>query len=243
VQTAATFDGSIHFLPGLGGEGSSALDIDNNGNVVGSATLPSGLVTHAAFWPASGGIADLGTLGGNWSQAIALNASRHITGQSRTASGQVHAFIYHVDANGTVLSQTDLGVLSGNSSYAYDINNDGMVVGTSDSKAFLWNGSQMIDLNTEIPTGSGWNLTHASAINNSGTIVGWGTLGNRYAAFKLVAGCVADFNNDGQLDFFDVQAFLNLFTAGNPKADINSDGQFNFFDVQAFLNLFAAGCP
>ena len=55
--------------------------------------------------------------------------------------------------------------------------------------------------------------------------------------------CIADLNMDAVLDFFDVQTFLSLFAAGNPRADFNDDGAFNFFDVQSFLNAFAEGCP
>jgi len=47
----------------------------------------------------------------------------------------------------------------------------------------------------------------------------------------------------GQLDFFDVSAFLSLFTANDPAADLNGDGAFNFFDVSTFLSVFSAGCP
>ncbi|RMH11987.1 MAG: hypothetical protein D6695_07945 [Planctomycetota bacterium] len=55
--------------------------------------------------------------------------------------------------------------------------------------------------------------------------------------------CVADFNGDGTLDFFDVLGFLDAFSANDPAADINSDNMFDFFDVLAFLDLFSAGCP
>ena len=55
--------------------------------------------------------------------------------------------------------------------------------------------------------------------------------------------CVPDFTGDGTLDFFDVQAFLNAFTAQDPAADINGDTLFDFFDVQLYLSLFSAGCP
>lgn len=54
--------------------------------------------------------------------------------------------------------------------------------------------------------------------------------------------CPGDFNGDGLLDFFDVQAFLNAFSLHDPSADYAPDGVFNFFDVQAFLNAFSAGC-
>ena len=242
IHTAVRFDGVVHTLPGLGGLGSSALGIDNAGNVVGDATLTNGIHSHAVFWPAAGGITDLGTLGGNWSQAMAINASLAVAGHARTAPGDVHAFITQVGPDGSVLTRTDLGVLAGNFSYAADINDAGQVVGTSNDRAFLWDGSALVDLNDRVPA-SGWTLTHAAGINNAGEIVGWGTLGNRYAAFKLVPGCIADVIPDGTLDFFDVQAFLGLFAAHDPRADLNGDGLLDFFDVLAFLNAFSAGCP
>jgi hypothetical protein len=62
-------------------------------------------------------------------------------------------------------------------------------------------------------------------------------------ASELPAACSADLNGDGQLDFFDVQAFLNFFASQDPRGDFNADGQFDFFDVQAFLNAYSAGCP
>jgi len=55
--------------------------------------------------------------------------------------------------------------------------------------------------------------------------------------------CPADLNGDGNLDFFDISAFLNAFNTQDPAADFNGDGMFNFFDVSAFLNAFNAGCP
>ena len=57
------------------------------------------------------------------------------------------------------------------------------------------------------------------------------------------AGCAADFNGDGELNFFDVQDFLEAFSAGDLAADLTNDGVFDFFDVAAFLDAFSAGCP
>lgn len=73
-----------------------------------------------------------------------------------------------------------------------------------------------------------------------GENVGWVNLDDHthFVAFR----CPGDFNDDGLLNFFDVQAFLNAFSARSPAADLAPDGVFNFFDVQAFLNSFAAGC-
>lgn len=55
--------------------------------------------------------------------------------------------------------------------------------------------------------------------------------------------CIADLNDDGELNFFDVSAFLVAFAAQDPIADFNNDGMFNFFDVGPFLEAFNAGCP
>lgn len=52
---------------------------------------------------------------------------------------------------------------------------------------------------------------------------------------------------DGQLNFFDLSTFINLFNAQNPAADFfpasGGDGLFNFFDLSTFIGEFNAGCP
>ena len=55
--------------------------------------------------------------------------------------------------------------------------------------------------------------------------------------------CPADFNGDWVLDSNDAQLFVSLFSDGDASADIYSDGELDFFDVSAFLTAFAAGCP
>lgn len=65
------------------------------------------------------------------------------------------------------------------------------------------------------------------------------------ASFQILTGdaCPADLNGDGNLDFFDVSAFLTAFTAMDSIADFTGDGAFNFFDVSAFLSAYGDGCP
>jgi Subtilase family len=55
--------------------------------------------------------------------------------------------------------------------------------------------------------------------------------------------CDADLTGDGELNFFDVSAFLTAFSALDPLADFTGDGLYNFFDVSAFLTAFSEGCP
>jgi ligand-binding sensor domain-containing protein len=57
------------------------------------------------------------------------------------------------------------------------------------------------------------------------------------------ASCPADFNGDGELNFFDVQEFLSAFSAHDQAADLTGEGVFDFFDVSAFLQAFSDGCP
>ncbi len=54
----------------------------------------------------------------------------------------------------------------------------------------------------------------------------------------------ADFSEPyGELDFFDLSAFLSALSASDPSADLNPDGSFDFFDVSAYLDLYGQGCP
>ena len=72
-------------------------------------------------------ITDLGTLGGTFSQGVAINASGQVTGSSITASFESHAFLW----DGTRM--VDLGTLGGPSSQRVAINDSGQVTGTSDT--------------------------------------------------------------------------------------------------------------
>ncbi len=47
----------------------------------------------------------------------------------------------------------------------------------------------------------------------------------------------------GTLDFFDVSAFISLYTAGDLQADFSGDGSLDFFDVSAFITNYGVGCP
>ena len=48
----------------------------------------------------------------------------------------------------------------------------------------------------------------------------------------------------GTLNFFDIQAFIALFTAHDPAADLALPvGVFNIFDIQAYIAQYNMGCP
>jgi probable HAF family extracellular repeat protein len=111
---------------------------------------------------------ELGTLGGHFSRANAINDRGEVVGASATGEGNTHAFLWR---DGRMV---DLGTLGGRHSIATAINNRGEVVGTSstadgDSHAFLWRDGRMTDLGT---LGGASDFTMATDINERGDIVG-----------------------------------------------------------------------
>ena len=162
------------------------------------------------------GFTDLGNLGSmNFSSAYGINNSGQVVGESETASGVLHAFLYSGGA------MSDLGTLGGNSSYAYGINNNGQVVGTAatagnagQQHAFLYSAGAMTDLGT-LPGGS---YSGAYGINNGGQVVGSGdTASGDQHAFLYSSGAMFDLNH-----------LVNTNTVGtyfNMARGINDSGQ------------------
>jgi len=245
-QACSWTNGTLTTLGQLnGGTSSLALGVNDPGWAVGSASRPAALKPTATLWVGNSPT-DLGGLGGDWSQANAINNQNRVVGIAHLPSGETHGFLFELDGTGVVTQRTDLGVLGDQYSTALAINNPGEVVGTSDNRAFVWSEGVMRDLNTLIDAGSGWVLNNATGINDAGQIVGVGSLGgDPFRAFVLTPTgiCPADFTHDGVLDIFDVFAFLDAFNTQDPIADLTGDGVFDIFDVFAYLDAFNTGCP
>jgi len=169
----------------------AGLAINDNGHIVGESVFTYGppFKSHAFLWNGST-MKDIGTLsGGITSMANAINASGVIVGQSdgSATGGHWHAVMWN-----TANAIKDLGVLKGGTySVAFGVNDFNVVVGygnisTNAPHAMVWTSTGgMKDLNSLIPTNSGWVLINANAINNVGQITGYGNRNGHNHAFLL----------------------------------------------------------
>ena len=171
-------------LPGDGSSGATA--INGTGQVVGYSSRHGG--QRSFLWHRDTGMVDL-ALPVASSSATAISETGEIAGSFTIGnSGDQHPYVYR---DGSMM---DLGTLPGDpGAEAAGVNSLGQVVGTSGSgdpfrprHAFLWQEDLgLVDLNDLIPRGVGWELQHATAINDAGQIVGYGRIVGQTHAFRL----------------------------------------------------------
>ena len=160
----ARWDGTVPTNLNLEG---AVYDINDGGNIVGYGIvyLPGGgFKSVPVLWDSGQVIYPDLLPGDEIGVANAINASNQIVGHTRPwfCPCPNHAFLWE---NGVT---TPLPTLGGEWSYAYDINNNGKIVGTAQtsagsSSAVLWDGSSITEL-------GGPNLTPA-AINNNNQVI------------------------------------------------------------------------
>ena len=182
-------DGQMRDLGSLGGtlstpgsfaSGPFGVVLNKCGQAIGTSTLPGDETWHAFLWD-HGMMTDLGTAGGNVSEALAINDVGLVVGRSDFSPDSIyhHAALWR---NGAIM---DLGVVDPcQNSTATAVNSDGDVTGglgacTDDINdlnyfsAFLWKkGNSMVDLNTLVSPPSDLHIEFASGINDRGEIVG-----------------------------------------------------------------------
>ena len=163
---------------------SRANGINATQQVVGYSGLKRDSVESRAFiWTSNTGMIDIGTLGGAYAQATAINDVGFVTGSSQinnwVKNAETHAFIYQPlsDKDWYLKPMQDLGTLGGTFSYGTALNASNHVVGYSTMKpldgrvhAFFHGGEKMIDLGALDK--EGFDHSAALSINNAKQVVG-----------------------------------------------------------------------
>jgi uncharacterized protein (TIGR02597 family) len=182
----------------------------NNSNLVVGQLLTNGQY-RAGLFAGGGARTQLGTLGGDYSDAHGMNDAGQIVGEAITSSltgGNDHAFFRDITSTNLI----DLGTLGGSYSSALGINTFAHIVGEADSAgngthAFFYDGTNMTDLGT-----LGGRDSSAAAVNDSDQITGYAVNSDSKAHAFIYSGGVMQ----------DLGVFGGLESAGN---SINSSGQ------------------
>lgn len=160
---------------------SAALAMNDVGVIVGFASDSLTGVAHA-FVHANGVMENIHPTTESYARDI--NNKNEVVGEFLTADGTAfHAFLY---SQGNF---TDLGLAGSAETVAFAINDQSQVVGSTWTPngqwAFLYDRGRLVQLNTLIQQGRGWELLWAFDINNQGQIAGYGLLNGRFRAFLL----------------------------------------------------------
>lgn len=161
----ASSDGTIERLQGYPDRRAGATSLNRAGVVVGGGEDTNGS-SRALLWERDRAFRDLGTLGGNYSQASDVNERGWVAGTSDLANGETHGFLWRDDR------MTDLGDLSSRHPFTtvHALNDSGQVVGQEemwDGPTIAWIWDEALGLR---------RITDFSAntadINDAGTVIG-----------------------------------------------------------------------
>ena len=212
-------------IPRWGGTGplagASAMAISKNGVIVGDSSLqrgatPGDVVNHPFSWTRTGGMVDLGTLGGNLAGAFGVSDDGTIIVGSSTLAGEteLHAYVW-TQENGMVALPGLPGATCPTKwcTYPYLVNDSGLIAGSTygtdgQVHAVVWLPSHdIVDLGPV--TGS----FRPAALNASGQLVG----------SRIVAGVTRAFSWTLAGGFVDIAPPAAGSESG--AVDVNDSGQ------------------
>ncbi|WP_202637753.1 hypothetical protein [Bailinhaonella thermotolerans] len=173
--------------------GSETIDANEAGQITGthkidtSAPHPTRQLAERAYVWSAGSVRELGTLGGGWSSAKAMNDLGHVIGHSGTATDhRAFPFLWTPSAGIKPLALDDIAFGA-----AADINDAGTIVGSyscqghSSSPSFpvVWTSPDALPLLLPAPSAT---LIDAVAINDNGLIAGsvWTASGPRLVTWR-----------------------------------------------------------
>ena len=163
--------------------------------------------------------------------AYGLNANATKAVGSSDNGSELQAFVYTVGLNYTAGSMVGLNTLAGgNASEARAINLSGAIAGysrigtsASSDRAVIWNGLTP----TLLTNISGGTTAHANGLSDSGTAVGWVTVGGNRQAFSYSGGSMSILALDN-----------NQFELGGSEAlSISGDGRYISGKAKSATNL------
>ncbi len=199
--------GKVNTLEDSGAGSSEAGGINSQGQMVGTFREPGrpfkdlqadGIYycDHAVLWGRPKAL-ELGLPGTEISQANAINDGGEVAGTASFSPYPIlHACVWQRG------KMTDLGQLAGQDTVVYAINGTGLMVGGTNSNdleengkdrgdadqpqyAFCCSGKRIINLNSLIEPTSGWTLTDAHSISDTGYVTGAGTHNGQPHAYLL----------------------------------------------------------
>jgi hypothetical protein len=212
-------------------------------------------------------VQDIALTSGSWDRAIPTDFGRSEPGSDADGSGRAYVTgntnQEDVDGGPTYLISPDIDIsaltdpIVSFARWHQSNGGDPFTVDFSTNNGASWTNADTFTANS-----SGWDTVEirvADHVASGGTLrVRFGSSDNPNGsitesgvdAFKVIdvvcsTTCAADLAAPfGELNFFDISAYITLFNAGDAAADFAAPfGTINFFDISEYIAQFNAGCP
>jgi probable HAF family extracellular repeat protein len=240
VWNALSWDGAVSTNLGtLGGANSQAYAVNNSDRVAGFATNAD-VDARAVVW--IDGILTEFEQPPAHSNSVAYGINDGGVAVGTVGDGFNVVVPARWDGNGVQELPQLPG--AGVKSYAWSVNEPGQIVGWTEiafgeTVATAWIDGAVHNLNDLVTTEFEITLTQAWDVNNTGVIVGVGSLKAQLRAWILTPVLIGDLNGDGEVGFADLSSLLAAWGPCPPAppcpADLDRDGAVAFADLSELL--------